>query len=79
MTLDVARGADEDVSNLGGFHHGHDAETVHHGFQCFEMIDFCDDDVAAQAASAHGDTATAPTVADDNNIATLQSDSWLLG
>ncbi len=63
----VAGDGDEDVADFGGFAHGHHAEAVHHGFDGFRGIDFGDDHVRAVAFGAHGDAASAPAVASDDN------------
>src|SRR4051812_18366986 len=61
----VAGDGDENIANLGGFAHGHDAMAIHDRFDGFEWIDFRDDNVGAHALSAEGQTFTAPSVARD--------------
>src|SRR6185312_13048989 len=59
----VAGDGDEDVTDLGGFWHGHHAEAVHHGFDRLGGIDLSDDDVCSHTLGARGKTASAPAVA----------------
>ena len=63
----VAGDGDEDFADFGGFGHGHHAETVHDGFQGARGIDFGDDHVRAVTFGAHGDAASAPAVAGDDD------------
>src|ERR1051326_9116692 len=46
----IAGDGDENVADLGGFVHRHNAITVHHGFNRLGGIDFSDDQVKVLAA-----------------------------
>src|SRR6266576_4457673 len=59
----VAGDGAEDVAELGGFGHRHDAETVHDGLERFRGINFGDDDFSSGATGARGEAAAAPSVA----------------
>src|SRR6185312_17125926 len=60
----------EHVANLGGFGHRHYAEAIHHGFQGLRRIDFGNDNVGAHAFGARCQTASAPSVAGDDELGT---------
>ena len=63
--VDVAGDGDEEVADLGGLGHRHDAEAVHDGLERAQRVDLDHDDVGAVALHAHGDAAAAPAVAGD--------------
>src|SRR5579864_5923714 len=65
---------DENVAELGCFHHGHDAEAVHHRLQRAGGVNLGDDDLSAHAAGAHSQAAAAPAVAGDHELAARQQD-----
>src|SRR6266478_9107897 len=64
----VAGHGDVNVALFNCFGHGHDAETVHGGFDALHRIDFGDDDIGAESFGAHGDAAAAPAVTSDDNF-----------
>ena len=64
----VASDGDENIADLGGFAHGHDAMAIHDGFDGFERIDFGDDDVGAHALGAEGQAFATPSIAGDNEL-----------
>ena len=64
----VARQRQEDVADLGGLIHRHDAEAVKDSLDGLYRIDFRDDDIGAEAARTHGAALAAPAVAGDDDI-----------
>src|ERR1051326_953333 len=64
----VAGDGAEDVAELGGLGHRHDAEAVHHGLEGLGGIDFGDDDFGAASAGTGGEAAAAPSVAGDDEL-----------
>src|SRR5260221_1210723 len=64
----ISGDSDEYVAFFGRVRHWHHAETIHHGFDALDGIDFGDDDVGAESLGAHGSTTAAPAVAGDDNL-----------
>src|SRR5579884_1439953 len=67
--VDIAGHGDKDISDCGGFDAGHDAVTVHDGFQSANRIDLGDDHVSSHAMRARGYPTTAPAIAEDHKCA----------
>ena len=68
----VAGGGHEDVADLGGTLHGQHLEAVHDGLDRLHRIDLGDDHVGAHSTRAIGDTAAAPAIAGDDELATRE-------
>src|SRR4029077_3888783 len=64
----VSGDGNEDVTLFGGVDHRHHAETVHHGLNALDRINFSNDDVRAVTLGAHGGATTAPTVAGNHHF-----------
>ena len=61
----VAGHGDEDIADLSGFAHRHDAVTVHDCLDGLGGIDFGHDHVSAHATGTRSQTASAPAVTGD--------------
>ncbi len=70
----VAGHGAEDVADLGSLFHAHHAEAVHHCLDRLGGIDFGDDDLSAQTASAAGQSAATPAVAGDDELRARQQE-----
>ena len=64
--LQIAGDRDEEIADLCGLLHRHDAEPVHDRFDRLDRIDFGDDDIGAHPFGAHCDAAPTPAVACDH-------------
>lgn len=64
----VASEGDEDIADFCCFCHGHDFKTVENGFDCFNRVNFRDDDMSAQAFRAHSAALAAPAIASDDDF-----------
>src|SRR5690242_5446205 len=60
----------EDIAERRRFADRHHAESIHHGFDCFDGIDFRNDDVRTHTARAQGHALAAPAITDDDERAT---------
>ena len=58
------------------YFHRHDPEAVHDGLKAFQRVDFRDDDISPHAFRAHGDAASAPAIAYDDNDRTAHRGDW---
>src|SRR5713101_1573677 len=56
------------VAFFGGIGHGENAEAVHYRFDSLHRVNFCNDHVGAVAFGAHGNAASAPAVAGDDDF-----------
>src|SRR5579883_3474212 len=58
----IAGDGHKNIALLGCFHHGHDAEPIHHCFERLRWIDLSNDYFRAHAAGAHGQPTSTPAV-----------------
>ena len=65
--VDVAGDGEENVTVLSSFCHRHDFESIHHGFDGFDGIDFCHDDMGAEAFRTHRTAFAAPAITGDDS------------
>ena len=70
----AAGNGDKDLANLRRFQAGHYGETVHHGFEGADGVDFGNDDMSAEAAGPGGHAAAAPAIAADYHFAASPKD-----
>src|SRR5215213_271715 len=70
----IASHSHKDIANLRCFADRHHAESIHHRFDCFDRIDFRDDDVRTHAACAQCHSLAAPTVTNNDERATSEQD-----
>ena len=70
----VAGHGHEDVADPCGLGHRHDTVAVHHRFDRLPRVDLGDDDVRAHPRCARGNSATAPTVAHDDERVPREQD-----
>src|SRR5688500_19076015 len=66
--------SDKDVAYRSRLGNRHNAETVHHRFDCLDGIDFGDDHVCAHATRAERNAFTAPAVTNDDEVASGEQD-----
>src|SRR5207245_624942 len=68
----VAGDSHKNISQGRGLGDGHDAESVHHSFDCFDCVDLGNDHIRAHAARSEGDAFAAPTIANDHKVPTSE-------
>src|SRR3954466_13615028 len=72
--MSVAGNRDKEISDLCGFLHRQDAETVHYGFDRFNGIDLGNYDVRSHSAGTHRNALSAPPIADgDKGLSSEQN------
>src|SRR6201989_3016096 len=56
----------EDITDWRGFLDRHNAESIHHSFDCFDRINLADDDVSTHPSGSECYALATPPIADDH-------------